>query len=130
MSRIGNKPVSIIDGVKVSVAGGAISVEGPKGKLSYTHRPEVVVAVDEGVVKVSRGANDKNSRASQLLRARGPKSLVCDWVALGSPRLGRFERQIGFDSETDCGVMRGGYEEIGGLASARSSSRRFAQDVP
>ena len=63
MSRIGNKPVSIIDGVKVSVAGGAISVEGPKGKLSYTHRPEVVVAVDEGEVKVTRGANDKNSRA-------------------------------------------------------------------
>jgi large subunit ribosomal protein L6 len=63
MSRIGNKPISIIDGVKVSVAGGAVNVEGPKGKLSYTHRPEVTIAVDDGLVKVSRGGNDKNSRA-------------------------------------------------------------------
>ncbi|MFK7768613.1 MAG: 50S ribosomal protein L6 [Mariniblastus sp.] len=63
MSRIGNKPVPIIDGVKVNVAGGMISVEGPKGKLSYAHRPEVDVAVEEGEVKVSRQRNDKSSRA-------------------------------------------------------------------
>ena len=63
MSRIGNKPVSIVDGVKVSVADSAINVEGPKGKLSYTHRPEVSVVIEDGQVKVSRGRNDKNSRA-------------------------------------------------------------------
>lgn len=63
MSRIGNKPVSIVDGVQVSVSGDAINVEGPKGKLSFTHRPEVSVEVDDGVVKVSRTKNDKNSRA-------------------------------------------------------------------
>ena len=63
MSRIGNKPISSIDGVKVSLAGGAVNVEGPKGKLSYTLRPEVSVAVEDNVVTVSRGANDKSSRA-------------------------------------------------------------------
>ena len=63
MSRIGNKPVSIVDGVTVSVTDGNIDIEGPKGKLSYRHRPEVSVAVEDGVVKVSRGRNDKNSRA-------------------------------------------------------------------
>ena len=63
MSRIGNQPVPIVDGVKVSVTGGVINVEGPKGKLSYEHRPEVDVVVDEGVVKVSRQKNDKSSRA-------------------------------------------------------------------
>ena len=63
MSRIGNKPVSILDGVKISVAGGSINVEGPKGKLSYAHRPEVDVVVEENEVKVTRKANDKNSRA-------------------------------------------------------------------
>ncbi|MEL7496203.1 MAG: 50S ribosomal protein L6 [Planctomycetota bacterium] len=63
MSRIGNKPVPIVDGVKVSVADGAINVEGPKGKLSYELRPEVVVQVEDNEVKVSRRANDKNSRA-------------------------------------------------------------------
>lgn len=63
MSRIGNKPISITDGVKVSVTGGAVNVEGPKGKLSYVHRPEVAIAVDGGEIKVTRSANDKYSRA-------------------------------------------------------------------
>lgn len=63
MSRIGNKPVSIVDGVQVSVNGDAINVEGPKGKLNFTHRPEVSVEIDDGQVKVSRSRNDKNSRA-------------------------------------------------------------------
>ena len=34
MSRIGKKPVPILDGVKVAVAGTQIIVEGPKGKLA------------------------------------------------------------------------------------------------
>ena len=63
MSRIGNKPVPIIDGVKVNVASGVVSVEGPKGKLSYEHRPEVKVEVDGDIVSVSREKNDKCSRA-------------------------------------------------------------------
>ena len=63
MSRIGNKPVPIIDGVKVSVAAGAINVEGPKGKLSYEHRPEIDIKVDGNEVLVSRKADDRNSKA-------------------------------------------------------------------
>jgi len=63
MSRIGNKPVPVIDGVKVSVANGSVNVEGPKGKLSYEFRPEVEIAVEDAEVKVSRKGNDKNSRA-------------------------------------------------------------------
>jgi len=63
MSRIGNKPVPIIDGVKVTLGDGSINIEGPKGKLSYTHRPEVDVLVEDGEVKISRRANDKHSRA-------------------------------------------------------------------
>ena len=37
MSRIGNKAVEIPDKVKVNIDNkGAVSVEGPKGKLSWT----------------------------------------------------------------------------------------------
>ena len=65
MSRIGNKPVTIVDGVKVGVAGNTISVEGPKGKLSFEHRPEVAVEVaDDGkTLNVSRTNDDRHSRA-------------------------------------------------------------------
>lgn len=63
MSRIGNKPVPIVDGVKVNVANGSINVEGPKGKLSYELRPEVAVVIEDNEVKVSRHANNKSSRA-------------------------------------------------------------------
>ena len=65
MSRIGNKPVPIVDGVKVAVVNGSVNIEGPKGKLSFEHRPEVVVKVDEDskTVSVSRHKDDRNSRA-------------------------------------------------------------------
>ena len=46
MSRIGNKPVVIPSGVKVAVDGQNVAVEGPKGKLQQTFRPEVKIALD------------------------------------------------------------------------------------
>lgn len=65
MSRIGKKPVAILDGVKVSVNGTTIAIEGPKGKMSYDHRPEVTVAVNEDgkTIEVSRHKDNKESRA-------------------------------------------------------------------
>lgn len=65
MSRIGNKPVAIIDGVKISVTGRQISVEGPKGKLSWEHRPEVSVTVDSGAkqIVVARQNDEREARA-------------------------------------------------------------------
>ena len=49
MSRIGKKPVPVPSGVKVSVDTNAcaVAIEGAKGKLSMTHRPEVVVQWNE-----------------------------------------------------------------------------------
>ncbi|MBO6514856.1 MAG: 50S ribosomal protein L6, partial [Phycisphaerales bacterium] len=41
MSRLGKKPVEVPSGVKVNLAGQTISVEGPKGSLSFDFRPEV-----------------------------------------------------------------------------------------
>jgi large subunit ribosomal protein L6 len=47
MSRIGKKPIHVPSGVKVNVAGRDVTVEGKLGKLSYTHRPEIAVRVDD-----------------------------------------------------------------------------------
>ncbi len=64
MSRIGKKPVAILDGVKVSVSNRVINVEGPLGKLNFEHRPEVKVEVDEASksVTVSRDSDERSAR--------------------------------------------------------------------
>lgn len=62
MSRIGKKPVAIVDGVKVNVANRVISVEGPKGKLEFVHRPEVEVAVEGSEVRVSSDISNRTAR--------------------------------------------------------------------
>lgn len=65
MSRIGKKPVPVLDGVKVTVDGNIVSVEGPKGTLSFTHREEIDVTLsDDGkFVDVTRRNDDRASRA-------------------------------------------------------------------
>ena len=65
MSRIGKKPIEILDGVKVSLDGRCVNVEGPKGKLQWEHRPEVSVEIDEDGKQavVKRFREDRVSRA-------------------------------------------------------------------
>lgn len=54
MSRIGKNPIPIPDGVKVSVKGNEITVEGPKGKLSINFHPDMKVVVNEKEIRVER----------------------------------------------------------------------------
>ena len=63
MSRIGKLPVAVPSGVKCAVAGGVVSVEGPKGKLSYTIRPGVAVEVVDGKFVVSMVRSDLQAKA-------------------------------------------------------------------
>lgn len=65
MSRIGKKPVPVLDGVKVNVADGTINIEGPKGKLQWQCHPEITVSMaDDGKsVSVARQDDERNSRA-------------------------------------------------------------------
>lgn len=63
MSRIGKKPVTITGGAKVAVQGRTINVEGPLGKLSWEHRPEVSVKIDGDHVIVERANDEREARA-------------------------------------------------------------------
>lgn len=54
MSRIGKKPIEIPAGVKVSVSGETVAVEGKGGKLSVALPPHVAVEVKENQVLVSQ----------------------------------------------------------------------------
>lgn len=79
MSRIGKKPVPILEGVRVSVEGRRVTVEGPEGTLAWEHRPEVGVRVDEDgrQVLVERFREDRESRAFHGLT----RSLINNMVA-------------------------------------------------
>jgi large subunit ribosomal protein L6 len=63
MSRIGKQAVAVPAGVKVSVANGLVKVEGPKGKLEFTHHPAVAVTADAKGVTVTRPNDERLSRA-------------------------------------------------------------------
>jgi large subunit ribosomal protein L6 len=65
MSRIGNKPVPILDGVKVSVSDRTVKVEGPKGKLAWEPRREIQVKVDDSKkeIVVTRADDERMSKA-------------------------------------------------------------------
>lgn len=52
MSRIGKKPVAIEGNAKVSVSGRQVVVEAGSNRLSFTHRPEVSVRVDQEAKQV------------------------------------------------------------------------------
>ena len=63
MSRIGKKPISIPQGVKVQVSGTKVHVEGPKGKMDLNVHPRMKVAVDASQIVVSRPTNTNQDRS-------------------------------------------------------------------
>ena len=54
MSRIGNKPITVPDGVQVTLEGQKITVKGPKGTLEKDIHSNVKVALENNVITVSR----------------------------------------------------------------------------
>ena len=63
MSRIGKAPIPIPATVKFAITGAHIKVDGPKGKLEFTHHPNMTVKLDGGVVTVTRPDDDRQNRA-------------------------------------------------------------------
>ena len=63
MSRIGRKPVEVPSGVRVSVEGHTVKVEGPKGKLVWAMPAEVKVEVKGTELTVTRTGDEAAHRA-------------------------------------------------------------------
>lgn len=63
MSRIGNSPIEVPQGVEVNVSGSHISVKGPKGILERDINEKLTVSVEEGKVIVKR-PNDETEMKS------------------------------------------------------------------
>ena len=72
MSRIGERKISIPDGVTVSVNGNVVDVKGPKGELTLDFSKLVSVLVEDGVVltkqiKPSQEANMMQGTTNSLI---------------------------------------------------------------
>ena len=67
MSRIGKKPVLLPSGVKAGVSGSVITIEGPKGKLTYNIPAKFKVEVKDNAVFVSRPSDEKQDKATHGL---------------------------------------------------------------
>ncbi len=76
MSRLGKLPVAIPDKVTVNVGANAITVKGPKGELSTTVTPDVVVSITEGKVWVKPANDSTKSRAMWGTVRANVKNLV------------------------------------------------------
>ncbi len=64
MSRIGRMPIAIPAGVEVKVAeGNVVTVKGPKGTLTQSLRPEMIIKQEAGHVTVERPSDDKLHRS-------------------------------------------------------------------
>jgi large subunit ribosomal protein L6 len=63
MSRIGKQPVILPKGVKSTVSGTSVLVEGPKGKLSLNVPSAITVKVDTDKVLVTRSDDQKQSKS-------------------------------------------------------------------
>ena len=59
MSRIGKKPITVPQGVKVELKNGLICVDGPKGKLEQPMLSRITMAVKDGQVTLSRATEIK-----------------------------------------------------------------------
>lgn len=63
MSRIGKKPVSLPEGVNVTVEGNTITVKGPKGSLNFTFKSNMKVTVNGSEVVVERPSDTKDDKS-------------------------------------------------------------------
>jgi large subunit ribosomal protein L6 len=78
MSRIGRKPIPVPAAVKVSIVDSTVEIEGPKGKLKFTHRPSIGVKYDlpSRQITVTRQDDERTNRALHGLT----RSLVANMV--------------------------------------------------
>ena len=63
MSRIGNKPITVHNGVDIKIENNHITVKGPKGTLERTIEPEISVKLEDNVLTVSRDSDERRSKS-------------------------------------------------------------------
>ena len=63
MSRIGNKPITVPDGVEVKIDGQKVTVKGPKGTLERDVHENMKLELNGNVLTVSRPNDEPKNRS-------------------------------------------------------------------
>ncbi len=65
MSRIGKLPINIPAGVSVTLQGNVVSVKGPKGELSQTVHPSILVSINDNIITFNVDENNDSVSEKQ-----------------------------------------------------------------
>ncbi|MCP4361048.1 MAG: 50S ribosomal protein L6 [Chloroflexi bacterium] len=63
MSRIGKQPITLPKGVSVEQKGSTLSMKGPKGQLSQSFHPDMLIELEDGVLTVKRPTDSRDHRS-------------------------------------------------------------------
>jgi large subunit ribosomal protein L6 len=76
VSRIGKQPISVPDGVEITIEPDVVKVKGPKGELEERVSRDIAVAQENGEIVVTRSTNRGEHRALHGLT----RSLIANMV--------------------------------------------------
>ena len=82
MSRVGKRPVAVPSGVTAAIEGQTVKMKGAKGELSFVVPEEVLVAMEDGAVRVDPRDDSKAARARWGMSRAQVQNLV-DGVTKG-----------------------------------------------
>ena len=99
MSRVGKAPIELPKGVSVDIDGSTVAVKGPKGALTRTLHPEMVIAIEDGVMRVTRPTDSRQHRSLHGLTRALLNNMVTG-VSAGFTRVLQIEG-VGYRAELD-----------------------------
>ncbi len=76
MSRIGRQPITVPSGVDVTIDGPRVAVKGPRGSLEQVFHADMLVSLEDGMVRVQRPSDERLHRALHGLT----RSLIANMV--------------------------------------------------
>ncbi len=99
MSRVGKAPIQLPSGVSIDIDGPTVAVKGPKGALTRTLHPDMMVAVEDGVLSVRRPSDSRQHRSLHGLTRALLNNMVTG-VSAGFTRVLLIEG-VGYRAEMD-----------------------------
>jgi len=99
MSRVGKAPIQLPSGVSIDIDGPTVAVKGPKGALTRTLHPDMIVDVEDGVLSVRRPSESRQHRSLHGLTRALLNNMVTG-VSAGFTRVLLIEG-VGYRAEMD-----------------------------